>query len=210
MYKVFKDNTTFILAKRENLLSIDQAVTIHIAKPSSAIEILTNLGNNNENNVYIIYCNKYKKTIETIENHYLLRVAAGGWVFDKDDRLLMIKRLDIWDIPKGHLEKGETLEQCAIREVEEETGVERLIIHEKIGVTRHLIRKKDSFILKKSHWYKMSSDYDGKLKPQKNENITKVKWIEAENIDKYMNNAWLSLHDFYYEVLLKTLLVKLD
>jgi len=210
MYKVFKENTTFILAKSENLISIDQAVTICIDKPKSVIEILTNMGNNNENNVYIIYCNKYKKTIETIENHFPLRIAAGGWTFKDDNSLLMIKRLDFWDIPKGHIEKGETLEECAIREVEEETGVEELVIHDKIGVTRHLIKRKDGFNLKISHWYRMSSNFDGKLKPQKNESITKAKWIESELIDKYMSKAWLSLHDFYYEVVLKPSLVQND
>lgn len=210
MYKVFKENTTFILAKSENLISIDQAVTICIDKPKSVIEILTNLGNTNEDAVYLLYCTKYKKTIETIEKHFTLKIAAGGWAFKDDNSLLMIKRYDFWDIPKGHLEKGETLEECAIREVEEETSVKELLIHDKLGVTRHLIKRKDGFNLKISHWYRMSTNYTGKLKPQKNENITKAKWIEAESIEKYMSKAWLSLQDFYYEVVLKPSPVKKD
>lgn len=210
MYKVFKENTTFILAKSENLISIDQAITIYIDKPISVIEIMENMGNNNDKNVYIIYCNKYKKTIETLEKHFPIKIAAGGWTYNEYNSLLMIKRLDFWDIPKGHLEKGETLEECAIREVEEETGVEELEIQEKLGITRHLIKRRDGFFLKVNHWYRMKSNFEGKLKPQKNEDITKAKWIEVEFIDKYMRKSWLSLQDFYYEIVLKPSLIVKD
>jgi 8-oxo-dGTP pyrophosphatase MutT (NUDIX family) len=199
MYKVFKENTTFILAKSENLISIDQAVTICIEKPSSVIEIITNLGNNNDESIYVLYCSKLKKTIEVLENNFPIKVAAGGWAFNNADSLLMIKRYGFWDLPKGHLEKGESLEECAIREVEEETGVKNLNIESKIGISRHLIKKKNGYNLKLNHWYLMSTNYDGKLSPQKDEDITKAKWVEANAIEKHIDKAWLSLKNFYYD-----------
>ncbi len=199
MYKVFKENTTFILVANGNLISNDQAVSICIDKPQNVIELLSNLGNSQEDDTYIIYCAKLKDTIKTIENHFPTKVAAGGWTFNDTNSLLMIKRNNIWDIPKGHIEKGETLEECAIREVEEETNVKNLKINNKIGISRHLISKKNGYILKLSHWFLMTSNYSGKLKPQKSEDITKAKWIDKNSIDKYLDKAWLSLKNFYYD-----------
>jgi 8-oxo-dGTP pyrophosphatase MutT (NUDIX family) len=55
-------------------------------------------------------------------------VAAGGLVFNENKELLMIYRRSKWDLPKGKLDEGETIEECAIREVEEETGVQQIIL----------------------------------------------------------------------------------
>src|SRR3982751_3416807 len=49
--------------------------------------------------------------------------AGGGLVVNEENKILMIFRRGKWDLPKGKLDKGETLEQCAVREVEEETGL---------------------------------------------------------------------------------------
>lgn len=50
--------------------------------------------------------------------------AAGGVVVDADGRVLVVHRprYDDWSLPKGKLDDGETFEQAALREVEEETG----------------------------------------------------------------------------------------
>ena len=50
-------------------------------------------------------------------------VAAGGLIRDWRGRALLYFRRGAWDMPKGHQETGESLEECALREVAEETGL---------------------------------------------------------------------------------------
>ena len=52
--------------------------------------------------------------------------AAGGLVRNNKGKMLFIFRKNKWDLPKGKVDKGETLENGAMREVEEETGVKKL------------------------------------------------------------------------------------
>ena len=54
--------------------------------------------------------------------------AAGGLVFNEKNELLMIFRRGFWDLPKGKVDEGETLEQCAVREVQEETGLQNIML----------------------------------------------------------------------------------
>ncbi|GHU85941.1 hypothetical protein FACS1894153_2070 [Bacteroidia bacterium] len=110
-------------------------------------------------------------------------VAAGGLVRNKDGKYLFIYRKKFWDLPKGKIDVGETLEECALREVEEETGVKNLKIEAPLTTTHHLmINKKGEVAVKKTFWYLMTTDFAGELKPQTLENITKAEWIDASAI----------------------------
>ena len=99
--------------------------------------------------------------------------AAGGVVKNSKDEILFIYRLKKWDLPKGKLDKGETIMECAKREVEEETKV-KVECGEKIISTWHTYTRNKKFILKKTTWYKMNSLDDSGMKPQKKENIEKA------------------------------------
>ena len=76
-------------------------------------------------------------TVLLIENfntfcrNFITIYAAGGIVYNNSQQILMIFRNNFWDLPKGKLELNEKIEDCAIREVEEETGVKELIITSK-------------------------------------------------------------------------------
>ena len=105
--------------------------------------------------------------------------AAGGIVYNDRDELLMIFRNGKWDLPKGKLEKGETIRECAVREVEEECGVSGLKIIKEVQNTYHTYFDNEESILKKTYWFLMKTDYSGNLKPQKNEGITKVSWNDS-------------------------------
>jgi len=65
--------------------------------------------------------------------------AAGGLVSNSHADYLLIYRLNRWDLPKGHLEAGENAAHAAIREVEEECGVQNLEISHKLIDTYHII-----------------------------------------------------------------------
>ena len=62
-----------------------------------------------------------------LEETFRMAPAAGGVVV-KDGKFVSIVRHDIPDLPNGHIEKGESPEQAALREVEEETGIGKLRI----------------------------------------------------------------------------------
>lgn len=109
-------------------------------------------------------------------------VRAAGGVVEKDDKILMILRNDLWDIPKGKLEGGEKRREGAVREVEEETGV-KVELGELICATWHTYIRNKKYILKKTSWYRMICLDDSKMKPQKAENIQKVVWMSPSEVD---------------------------
>ena len=121
--------------------------------------------------------------------------AAGGLVFNKDGDILMIFRNGKWDLPKGKLEIGESVEECAIREVEEECGISGLIIENKIKDTYHTYFLEGESILKKTYWYKMNTDSDGELVPQIEEGITKVSWVGKDQISEKLTNSYGNISD---------------
>ena len=200
MYKVFKDNTYFILASSIDIPHISDAITLCIKEVSNIGNIIKKHSENDEQQKILILHKNIDALISAFENSFKIQEAAGGWVFNKEN-LLLINRLNHWDIAKGHLEKNESLEECAIREVEEETNVSGLKILRKLGISRHLFSHgtSEKLILKQTHWYEMTSNYDGKLIPQKDEGIEDVLWVKKDNIEEYLPKMWLSLKEFYLD-----------
>ena len=117
---------------------------------------------------------KFKKTFKLI-------YAAGGLI-ESNDRYLFIYRLKKWDLPKGKLDMGESLEESAIRECEEECGITKLTITKVLEQTYHMYEYKGSYALKKTYWYAMTTQHQGKLVPQTEENIERVEWFNKEEI----------------------------
>lgn len=112
--------------------------------------------------------------------------AAGGIVFTSGEflRVLLIKRNGYWDIPKGKLEKNESIEECALREVCEETGIEDIRINSYLCETYHIYKREDLYYGKKTYWYSMEvADATLDLYPQSEEGITEVKWVELQEAE---------------------------
>ncbi len=106
-------------------------------------------------------------------------VAAGGIVKNNKEEILMIFRRGKWDLPKGKLDKGETIEACAVREVEEETGILNTKLLDPFTVTWHVYDEYGKHILKESHWFTMLSPNQQQLIPQAEEQITAIEWTDA-------------------------------
>lgn len=107
--------------------------------------------------------------------------AGGGVAYNEEGAILLIFRKGKWDLPKGKLDEGEAIEDCALREVKEETGLVHLALGDKICDTYHIYTQKHEQILKRTAWYKMNGTAKDKLKPQKEENILEARWVkEAE------------------------------
>lgn len=128
-------------------------------------------------------------------NEFTIIEAAGGIVQNQEKEILFIFRRGKWDLPKGKIEKGETVELAAQREIEEETGVKGLKFKKKIHTTYHTYQEAGKDILKISHWFYFLSDSKQVLSAQTEENITEVKWIATKDIKTPMANSYDSIKE---------------
>lgn len=122
-------------------------------------------------------------------------IAAGGLVFNSDNELLMIFRRNKWDLPKGKLDEGETIEECAVREVQEETGLQLVELKDKLGTTLHTYTEKGVKIEKESHWFTMFSPGNQPLIPQTEEDITSIEWVSKEKLAACLQNTYGNIAD---------------
>ena len=131
--------------------------------------------------------------IKELKKMFKIIKAGGGVVNNNKKEILFIYRMKKWDLPKGKLDKGETIKQCAKREVEEETKV-KVSCGKKILSTWHTYTKNKKFILKKTTWYMMESIDDSRMKPQKKEKIEKVEWMKKSSVDDILLNSYKTLN----------------
>jgi 8-oxo-dGTP pyrophosphatase MutT (NUDIX family) len=121
--------------------------------------------------------------------------AAGGVVKNKKQEYLCIFRNGKWDLPKGKIERGEKIEDAAIREVEEECGVSQLTIKKKLPSTFHTYYMEEKPVLKRTYWFEMLCDDDSELTPQIEEGITDVRWIKKVDMNLVLDNTFTSVKD---------------
>ena len=126
---------------------------------------------------------------------FVLVQAGGGLVQNEKNEILLIFRRGKWDLPKGKLDKGEKLEDCAIREVEEETGLKQIKLLSPLIVTHHTYHEGTRFILKESHWYRMQVKGEQQLVPQVEEQIHDLKWVKPSDLSSYFENTFPSVID---------------
>lgn len=119
-------------------------------------------------------------------------LAGGGLVLNDEGELLMIFRRGKWDLPKGKLDEGETIEACAVREVKEETGLQHVERGEKIAISYH--EYYDTYIneevLKESHWFMMYARGQQELIPQAAEDISEIGWMKGEKLEACLQNSY--------------------
>jgi len=124
-------------------------------------------------------------------------IAAGGLVTNEKNELLMMFRRGKWDLPKGKVDEGETLEIAAIREVQEETGIKNISLGKFIDVTNHEYFEKrlNSDVMKETHWFAMHADGESKLIPQTEEDIEKIIWADEEELKECLKNTYQSIKE---------------
>jgi 8-oxo-dGTP pyrophosphatase MutT (NUDIX family) len=125
--------------------------------------------------------------------------AAGGLVQNEKKEILMILRRGKWDLPKGKLDTGEKLEDCAVREVEEETGLQKVKLLSPLTITYHTYHEGTKFILKESHWYTMKVTGEQNLIPQIEEDILEIKWVTPKEAQQLFPHCFPSVIDVLKE-----------
>ncbi len=146
---------------------------------------------------------KAKKELKSFVKRRFLIVKAAGGVVTKKQKVLLIHRLGKWDFPKGKFDKGETPEQCAKREVEEECNVKvRLVAH--ICTTWHTYTQNRRSILKKTYWYRMVSTNDAGMKPQLEEGIDAIQWLSESEAKTALIDSYPSMRYLFKKYLKKS------
>ena len=128
-------------------------------------------------------------------------IAGGGKVYNDKGEILFIYRNDKWDLPKGKIEGVESIEETAIREVMEETGVAGLEIIKPLETTYHIFKRNGEYRLKITHWFEMITDYKGELTGQLNEGIDKVEWVNADDVDHKLENSYENIKLLFLNLL---------
>ncbi len=192
MYKVFFNQKPIVLTTEINTPKEDspffyvkftnKKFIVHVLK-SKKVKML------------FLYHSKEEKLWYYFFNMFKLIEAAGGLVRNLNtNQYLFIFRNKKWDLPKGRINKNEDVKNAAIREVEEETGVENLSIIKPLNTTFHIFKKNRKYRLKKTFWYLMTTDYDKELTPETREGIEKAIWINKDSIPSLKNKMYRNIN----------------
>ena len=185
MYKVFVNEKELFLSKSpENLEK-----TFSYVGPAT-IEMGIDLLQNTSCKSVNVYSSDLEKMWKAFRNSIIAIEAAGGIVKNEEQEILFIKRLGKWDLPKGKIEKGESTDVAALREIEEETGISNLKIEKFLTESYHIyIDRNQQNILKITHWFSMKHYGNEVAKPQLEEGITEVSWKNKDEIKTQVYNS---------------------
>lgn len=143
----------------------------------------------------ILYHENLRELTDHFFEQFVVIKAGGGIVRNEQGEILLILRKGKWDLPKGKLDAGETIEECAVREVKEETGLSLVTLEKPAGITYHSYVEKGTRMLKESHWFEMTSDSAQKLIPQTEEDISEIKWVAKEDLSEYLKNSYATIEN---------------
>ena len=186
MYKVFVNDKPFFLT---NEIVKETDFQFFLLESTDITKLVTNMFNNKIKKCYLYYPDE-KIILKKLKEKIPLQRAGGGLVYNKKGEVLFIFRNGKWDLPKGGKEKREKMKLTAMREVEEETGVNGLVITKKLQKTYHIFKRNGIYKLKITQWYEMKTDFDGIPVGQLEEGIEKVAWLDPEQIAEALKNSY--------------------
>lgn len=189
MQKIFVGNKPIILT---NTVESEKDFKNYLIDSVDIHKVLYNLKKEKYKSIRLIGDNEkllLKKFLKLLPNI----VAGGGKVLNPEGKILFIFRNGKWDLPKGKAEHKETIDETALREVEEETGVTGLTITKPLDITYHIFKRNNQYFIKTTYWFEMYSEFDGELLPQEKEGITKVKWVSPKKLKKIKKNIYANI-----------------
>lgn len=191
MYKVFIENRPIIFAQNDALLTNTYCIASELLEKGEEDLALIVKSVPKKKNI-VVLSDQIEEEFTRIFSDYDFIEAAGG-IVKRKKKYLFIKRNGFWDIPKGKLEKKESIEEGAVREIEEECGITSPIIVNRIGITYHTYRYENKPTIKKTYWFALEYDGPKLVKGQLDEGITKVEWLKIDELDKVKKKTFPSI-----------------
>jgi len=131
--------------------------------------------------VVTLYAPDVEQLFADFRGHYKWLEAAGGLVYNDKGEILTIFRRGSWDLPKGKIDPGETPIEAGLREVQEETGLDKVNVGAELHITYHTYRlKSGKRVLKKTYWYRMDTT-EVDVIPQEEEDIEQAIWQDPRS-----------------------------
>ncbi|SRR5690606_9299026 len=195
MYKVFVNNRPLFLT---NKIEKETDFQLFLLNSVDIEQLVAKIFKNKIHKAFLYHPDE-KEILTTLMSKIPVEKAAGGLVHNSKGEVLFIFRNGKWDLPKGGVEKREKKRKAAVREVEEETGVEKLKITDKLEKTYHIFKRNGKFKLKITHWYKMETSFIGEPKPQSEEGIEKAIWVKPEDIPTLLQNSYENIKLLFNE-----------
>ena len=202
MYKVFfNDSTIHIGSEINKSLNNNVSDRFNFVGYDVVNQVISQIESAQSPSVFFISNQDDAFVWNQFRSQFIEIPAAGGFVKNENGSFLFIKRLGVWDLPKGKMEKNETPEIAAIREVEEECGLSDLKIIRPLDSTFHIYRSPylpfpKNLVLKETKWFFMSYSGSEIPVPQVEEDIEEVAWFAPEDLEHVYSNTYLSLRDF--------------
>ncbi|WP_163708842.1 NUDIX hydrolase [Mangrovibacterium lignilyticum] len=207
MYKVFfNESVILLLPKIKNSLSGNIENSIEIQRVSDFSAFLVSLKSRKYVEEPIYKCLIEKDLVHKVIQQMNPIPAAGGIVRNIQGEILFIKRLGVWDLPKGKIEEGESTESAAVREVEEECGIGSMVIQRKLPSTYHIYQspylpEDDNWVWKETSWFEMSYSGSDIPVPQTEEDIAEVRWFAPSQLDQVFQSTYGNLRDLLNDYL---------
>ncbi len=194
MYKVFIQNKPLFFINSKKINEFDGIFIPQSLAISNKRYILDLLQATSINMPLFLISDNPQEGISTFFEDYEFIEAAGG-IVKRKSKYLFIKRNGIWDIPKGKIEIGENPEIAALREIEEECGITCEKVEHLITITYHVYQYKGRDTIKKTYWYALNYAGPKKLIAQKEEGITKAKWVNEDKYNQIKLETFASIVD---------------
>lgn len=199
MYKVFFKNRTIFLGDKSE--SMNFKCLVYLWTKGDSLEAIVSDFDQDENKKALFFAAEDVEALfSEFKNQFKYIEAAGGLVFNQKNDILAIYRLGKWDLPKGKVEKDETISEAALREVEEECGVSNLKLSDELESTYHTYWMNNKWILKRGYWFKMFYTGHEQLVPQTEEDIEKVCWIPSNQLATFKTNTYASILEVIKEL----------
>ena len=195
MYKVFVNDKPLFLT---NDIFKETDFQLFLLESVDFKQLIVKYFQNKIQKAYLYHPDE-KEIMKVLKTKIPVNKAGGGLVYNNNGKVLFIFRNGKWDLPKGGTDKGEEIEDTAMREVEEETGVNGLSISKKLQKTYHIFKRNGVYKLKITHWFEMHSTYDGIPIGQAEEGIEKVEWKNPEQIKEALKNSYENIKLLFEE-----------
>ena len=200
MHKIYFEKRCIIICPPDELALADPNAILFNIGSSEDIHDLVEMVEISESlhRVYIP-TDDVEAAYKTICAEFLEVNAGGGLVSNRRGDYLLISRNGLWDLPKGHQDPGEDISATALREVQEETGIEQLQLGGLICITDHCYRRDGIWHLKHTWWYDMLHTDPSDLTPQREEDISKAAWVAKSSLPAFLVNTYLSIAEVFRE-----------